>query len=215
MLMYGRKMAGSACYCHTLLGRDGFVLQQWWVVDTAVLTYECLLPVIVKISFMLLWLGFLFLNFQCFVIVKYGNLGEKKRNHEFCFVYTFHGTKACILKLCWIKWVKFILYCRNKSWNDWSFTCIVKPGMVFRYQIIGCPSQMFVWGCLTISNHVWTNYYIPCILLINKNFFLSFFKKACNKKKKETWGVCIFIVAIDLDEATFTFTELLKSINMR
>uniref|UniRef100_A0A803V0B1 Retinoblastoma-associated protein n=1 Tax=Ficedula albicollis TaxID=59894 RepID=A0A803V0B1_FICAL len=37
---------------------------------------------------------------------------------------------------------------------------------------------------------------------------------ACNKKKKETWGVCIFIVAIDLDEVTFTFTELLKSINM-
>uniref|UniRef100_A0A674GH16 RB transcriptional corepressor 1 n=1 Tax=Taeniopygia guttata TaxID=59729 RepID=A0A674GH16_TAEGU len=37
---------------------------------------------------------------------------------------------------------------------------------------------------------------------------------ACNTKKKETWGVCIFIVAIDLDEVTFTFTELLKSINM-
>ncbi|XP_054044803.1 retinoblastoma-associated protein isoform X2 [Rissa tridactyla] len=38
---------------------------------------------------------------------------------------------------------------------------------------------------------------------------------AYNKKKKETWGVCIFIVAIDLDEMTFTFTELLKSINIR
>ncbi|KAI1241870.1 hypothetical protein IHE44_0005372 [Lamprotornis superbus] len=37
---------------------------------------------------------------------------------------------------------------------------------------------------------------------------------ACNKKKKETWGACIFIVAIDLDEVTFTFTELLKSINI-
>uniref|UniRef100_A0A8C5X504 Retinoblastoma-associated protein n=1 Tax=Malurus cyaneus samueli TaxID=2593467 RepID=A0A8C5X504_9PASS len=37
---------------------------------------------------------------------------------------------------------------------------------------------------------------------------------ACSKKKKETWGVCIFIVAIDLDEVTFTFTELLKSINI-
>uniref|UniRef100_A0A8C5JQI6 Retinoblastoma-associated protein n=1 Tax=Junco hyemalis TaxID=40217 RepID=A0A8C5JQI6_JUNHY len=37
---------------------------------------------------------------------------------------------------------------------------------------------------------------------------------ACNTKKKETWGVCIFIVAIDLDEVTFTFTELLKSIKM-
>ncbi|XP_054044801.1 retinoblastoma-associated protein isoform X1 [Rissa tridactyla] len=37
---------------------------------------------------------------------------------------------------------------------------------------------------------------------------------AYNKKKKETWGVCIFIVAIDLDEMTFTFTELLKSINI-
>ncbi|NWW64153.1 RB protein, partial [Ifrita kowaldi] len=37
---------------------------------------------------------------------------------------------------------------------------------------------------------------------------------ACNKKKKETWGVCIFIVAVDLDEVTFTFTELLKSINI-
>ncbi|NXP04259.1 RB protein, partial [Thinocorus orbignyianus] len=38
--------------------------------------------------------------------------------------------------------------------------------------------------------------------------------QAYNKKKKETWGVCIFIVAIDLDEMTFTFTELLKSINI-
>ncbi|NWI90706.1 RB protein, partial [Pitta sordida] len=37
---------------------------------------------------------------------------------------------------------------------------------------------------------------------------------ASNKKKKETWGVCIFIVAIDLDEVSFTFTELLKSISM-
>ncbi|OWK56217.1 Retinoblastoma-associated protein [Lonchura striata] len=37
---------------------------------------------------------------------------------------------------------------------------------------------------------------------------------ACSTKKKETWGVCIFIVAIDQDEVTFTFTELLKSINM-
>uniref|UniRef100_A0A8C3PHK9 Retinoblastoma-associated protein n=1 Tax=Calidris pygmaea TaxID=425635 RepID=A0A8C3PHK9_9CHAR len=37
---------------------------------------------------------------------------------------------------------------------------------------------------------------------------------AYNKKKKETWGLCIFIVAIDLDEMTFTFTELLKSINI-
>ncbi|NXC45703.1 RB protein, partial [Penelope pileata] len=37
---------------------------------------------------------------------------------------------------------------------------------------------------------------------------------AYNKKKKETWGVCIFIVAVDLDEMTFTFTELLKSINL-
>ncbi|RMC07139.1 hypothetical protein DUI87_16595 [Hirundo rustica rustica] len=38
--------------------------------------------------------------------------------------------------------------------------------------------------------------------------------EACDKKKKETWGVCIFIVAVDLDEVTFTFTELLKSINL-
>uniref|UniRef100_A0A8C2YGP2 RB transcriptional corepressor 1 n=1 Tax=Coturnix japonica TaxID=93934 RepID=A0A8C2YGP2_COTJA len=37
---------------------------------------------------------------------------------------------------------------------------------------------------------------------------------AYNKKKKETWGVCIFIVAIDLDEMTFTFTELLKSLSI-
>ncbi|XP_071888654.1 retinoblastoma-associated protein isoform X3 [Anas platyrhynchos] len=37
---------------------------------------------------------------------------------------------------------------------------------------------------------------------------------AYDKKKKETWGVCIFIVAIDLDEVTFTFTELLKSISI-
>ncbi|NXX94169.1 RB protein, partial [Centropus bengalensis] len=37
---------------------------------------------------------------------------------------------------------------------------------------------------------------------------------AYNKKKKETWGVCIFIVAVDLDEMTFTFTELLKSISI-
>ncbi|NXA33869.1 RB protein, partial [Eudromia elegans] len=37
---------------------------------------------------------------------------------------------------------------------------------------------------------------------------------AYNKKKKETWGVCIFIASIDLDEMTFTFTELLKSISI-
>ncbi|NXG27222.1 RB protein, partial [Dromaius novaehollandiae] len=37
---------------------------------------------------------------------------------------------------------------------------------------------------------------------------------AYNKKKKETWGVCIFIASIDLDEMTFTFTELLKSVNI-
>ncbi|KAI6078461.1 Retinoblastoma-associated protein [Aix galericulata] len=37
---------------------------------------------------------------------------------------------------------------------------------------------------------------------------------AYEKKKKETWGVCIFIVAVDLDEVTFTFTELLKSISI-
>ncbi|NWU93501.1 RB protein, partial [Upupa epops] len=37
---------------------------------------------------------------------------------------------------------------------------------------------------------------------------------AHSKKKKETWGVCIFIVAVDLDEVTFTFTELLKSISV-
>ncbi|KAM6139801.1 retinoblastoma-associated protein isoform 2-T2 [Pterocles gutturalis] len=37
---------------------------------------------------------------------------------------------------------------------------------------------------------------------------------AYNKRKKETWGVCIFIVAIDLDEMAFTFTELLKSISI-
>uniref|UniRef100_A0A8C0EYI0 Retinoblastoma-associated protein n=1 Tax=Bubo bubo TaxID=30461 RepID=A0A8C0EYI0_BUBBB len=43
---------------------------------------------------------------------------------------------------------------------------------------------------------------------------LSAVDGAYNKKKKETWGVCIFIVAIDLDEMTFTFTELLKSISI-
>ncbi|XP_062422987.1 retinoblastoma-associated protein isoform X1 [Rhea pennata] len=37
---------------------------------------------------------------------------------------------------------------------------------------------------------------------------------AYDKKKKETWGVCIFIASIDLDEMTFTFTELLKSISI-
>ncbi|OXB77230.1 UNVERIFIED_CONTAM: hypothetical protein H355_012597, partial [Colinus virginianus] len=37
---------------------------------------------------------------------------------------------------------------------------------------------------------------------------------AYNNKKKETWGVCIFIVAIDLDEMTFTFTELLKNLSI-
>ncbi|NXF89930.1 RB protein, partial [Eubucco bourcierii] len=37
---------------------------------------------------------------------------------------------------------------------------------------------------------------------------------AYNKKKKETWGVCIFIAAIDLDEMTFTFTELLRSVSI-
>ncbi|NXI34127.1 RB protein, partial [Galbula dea] len=37
---------------------------------------------------------------------------------------------------------------------------------------------------------------------------------ASSQRKKETWGVCIFIVAVDLDEMTFTFTELLKSISI-
>uniref|UniRef100_A0A674HWJ5 Retinoblastoma-associated protein n=1 Tax=Terrapene triunguis TaxID=2587831 RepID=A0A674HWJ5_9SAUR len=34
------------------------------------------------------------------------------------------------------------------------------------------------------------------------------------EKKKDMWGICIFIAAVDLDEMTFTFTELLKSIGM-
>ncbi|EMP32412.1 Retinoblastoma-associated protein [Chelonia mydas] len=33
-----------------------------------------------------------------------------------------------------------------------------------------------------------------------------------SEKKKDMWGICIFIAAVDLDEMTFTFTELLKSI---
>ncbi|GAB1299083.1 Retinoblastoma-associated protein [Apodemus speciosus] len=32
------------------------------------------------------------------------------------------------------------------------------------------------------------------------------------QKKKELWGICIFIAAVDLDEMPFTFTELQKSI---
>uniref|UniRef100_A0A8C0J509 Retinoblastoma-associated protein n=1 Tax=Chelonoidis abingdonii TaxID=106734 RepID=A0A8C0J509_CHEAB len=36
-----------------------------------------------------------------------------------------------------------------------------------------------------------------------------------SEKKKGMWGICIFIAAVDLDEMTFTFTELLKSIGMR
>ncbi|XP_053139732.1 retinoblastoma-associated protein isoform X2 [Hemicordylus capensis] len=32
--------------------------------------------------------------------------------------------------------------------------------------------------------------------------------------KKELWGICIFTAAVDLDEMTFTFTELLKSLNI-
>uniref|UniRef100_A0A674HSL8 Retinoblastoma-associated protein n=1 Tax=Terrapene triunguis TaxID=2587831 RepID=A0A674HSL8_9SAUR len=35
-----------------------------------------------------------------------------------------------------------------------------------------------------------------------------------SEKKKDMWGICIFIAAVDLDEMTFTFTELLKSIGM-
>ncbi|XP_029458728.1 retinoblastoma-associated protein isoform X2 [Rhinatrema bivittatum] len=34
------------------------------------------------------------------------------------------------------------------------------------------------------------------------------------EKKKELLGICIFIAAVDLDEMTFTFTELQKSINI-
>lgn len=49
------------------------------MVDTTVLTYECLLPVIVKILIIFLWLGFLFLNLQCLFMVKYGNLVGKKK----------------------------------------------------------------------------------------------------------------------------------------
>ncbi|XP_062958679.1 retinoblastoma-associated protein isoform X2 [Cynocephalus volans] len=32
------------------------------------------------------------------------------------------------------------------------------------------------------------------------------------QKKKELWGICIFTAAVDLDEVTFTFTELQKNI---
>ncbi|XP_038617485.1 retinoblastoma-associated protein [Tachyglossus aculeatus] len=34
------------------------------------------------------------------------------------------------------------------------------------------------------------------------------------QKKKELWGICIFTAAVDLDEMTFTFTELQKSIDV-
>ncbi|XP_017391446.1 retinoblastoma-associated protein isoform X2 [Cebus imitator] len=34
------------------------------------------------------------------------------------------------------------------------------------------------------------------------------------QKKKELWGICIFIAAVDLDEMPFTFTELQKSIEI-
>ncbi|NXH17058.1 RB protein, partial [Bucco capensis] len=37
---------------------------------------------------------------------------------------------------------------------------------------------------------------------------------ADSKKKKETWGVCIFLVAVDQDEMTFTFTQLLKTLSI-
>uniref|UniRef100_A0A8C8SDG4 Retinoblastoma-associated protein n=1 Tax=Pelusios castaneus TaxID=367368 RepID=A0A8C8SDG4_9SAUR len=33
-------------------------------------------------------------------------------------------------------------------------------------------------------------------------------------KKKNMWGICLFSAAVDLDEMTFTFTELLKSIGV-
>jgi len=32
------------------------------------------------------------------------------------------------------------------------------------------------------------------------------------QRKKELWGICIFIAAVDLDEMPFTFTELQKNI---
>ncbi|XP_066488547.1 retinoblastoma-associated protein isoform X2 [Tiliqua scincoides] len=32
--------------------------------------------------------------------------------------------------------------------------------------------------------------------------------------KKELWGICLFTAAVDLDEMTFTFTELLKCLNI-
>ncbi|XP_017729212.1 PREDICTED: retinoblastoma-associated protein [Rhinopithecus bieti] len=35
------------------------------------------------------------------------------------------------------------------------------------------------------------------------------------QKKKELWGICIFIAAVDLDEMPFTFTELQKNIEIR
>uniref|UniRef100_A0A2R8MCF3 Retinoblastoma-associated protein n=1 Tax=Callithrix jacchus TaxID=9483 RepID=A0A2R8MCF3_CALJA len=34
------------------------------------------------------------------------------------------------------------------------------------------------------------------------------------QKKKELWGICIFIAAVDLDEMPFTFTELQKNIEI-
>nr|XP_033804009.1 retinoblastoma-associated protein isoform X2 [Geotrypetes seraphini] len=38
--------------------------------------------------------------------------------------------------------------------------------------------------------------------------------EGCIKKKKELLGICVFISAVDLDEMTFTFTELQKNINI-
>ncbi|XP_053926508.1 retinoblastoma-associated protein isoform X3 [Cuculus canorus] len=77
-------------------------------------------------------------------------------------------------------------------------------------------------GLAALVKSLWVSFGIKKILKAcrteNENVQLSGAAlcpgKAYNKKKKETWGVCIFIVAIDLDEMTFTFTELLKSISI-
>ncbi|KAB0372822.1 hypothetical protein FD755_015575 [Muntiacus reevesi] len=54
---------------------------------------------------------------------------------------------------------------------------------------------------------------LPLARMNYLNLFVLFcLQEGYVQKKKELWGICIFIAAVDLDEMPFTFTELQKNI---
>lgn len=51
--------------------------------------------------------------------------------------------------------------------------------------------------------------------IFESSFLLFCTQEGYVQRKKELWGICIFIAAVDLDEMPFTFTELQKNIETR